>query len=160
MMLLFDVAVGMFNFFQTKLLGIPGAPVVGLITGFLALVPVVGCFLNVFVIAIVALIQGSTTLALSPLGLAVVAVGINLVFVAFVAEVILPNIEATAVKLPVIVTIPGVVVGAAIAGPLGALIVLPLMGFCADVVGYTAKKIRGGDPYPEEAEPVFFEGLL
>jgi predicted PurR-regulated permease PerM len=106
----------------------------------------------------VALVQGSNTLA-SSLGPALLAVGINLVFVAFVTEVIPPKIEATAANLPVVVSIPGVVVGAAIAGPLGALIVLPLIGLCTDLVGYTVHKIRGGDPYPDETEPVCFEEL-
>jgi predicted PurR-regulated permease PerM len=106
----------------------------------------------------VALIQGSTTLALHPAALAALAVVINLVFVAIFAELVLPKIWGSAVSLPTIVIIPGVVIGAALLGPLGALISVPLLGFCADLVGYTLHKIRGGDPYPGESEPVFFQG--
>jgi predicted PurR-regulated permease PerM len=159
-MILFGILVGTWNFLQLTVLGIPGAPAVGLITGLLALIPVVGPFINVFVIGGVALIQGSTTLALSPVALAVLAVVINLIFVAIVAELVLPKIWGSAVSLPTIVIIPGVVIGAALFGPLGALVSVPLLGFCADLVGYTVHKIRGGDPYPGEPEPVFFRGLI
>jgi predicted PurR-regulated permease PerM len=159
-MILFGLLVGAWNFLQLTVLGIPGAPVVGVITGLLALVPVVGPFINIFVIGVVAFIQGSTTLALHPAALSALAVVINLVFVAIVAELILPKIWGTAVSLPTIVIIPGVVIGAALLGPLGALISVPLLGFCADLVGYTIHKIRGGDPYPGQPEPVFFQGLF
>jgi len=159
-MILFGVLVGTWNFLQLTVLGIAGAPVVGLITGLLALVPVVGPFINIFVIGIVALIQGSTTLALHPVALAALAVVINLIFVAIVAELVLPKIWGAAVSLPTIVIIPGVIIGAALLGPLGALISVPILGFCADLAGYTIHKIRGGDPYPGEPEPVFFQGLF
>jgi predicted PurR-regulated permease PerM len=159
-MILFGVLVGAWNFLQLTVLGIPGAPVVGVITGLLALVPVVGPFINIFVIGAVALVQGSTTLALHPAALAALAVVINLIFVAIVAELILPKIWGSAVSLPTIVIIPGVIIGAALLGPLGALISVPLLGFIADLVGYTIHKIRGGDPYPGEPEPVFFQGLF
>jgi predicted PurR-regulated permease PerM len=158
-MILFGLLVGAWNFLQLTVLGIPGAPVVGVITGLLALVPVVGPFINIFVIGAVALIQGSTTLALHSVALAALAVVINLIFVAIVAELILPKIWGSAVSLPTIVIIPGVVIGAALLGPLGALISVPLLGFISDLVGYTVHKIRGGDPYPGESEPVFFQGL-
>jgi predicted PurR-regulated permease PerM len=158
-MILFGLLVGAWNFLQLTVLGVAGAPVVGVITGLLALVPVVGPFINIFVIGIVALIQGSTTLALHPVALAALAVVINLIFVAIVAELILPKIWGSAVSLPTIAIIPGVVVGAALLGPLGALISVPLLGFIADLVGYTVHKIRGGDPYPGQPEPVFFQGL-
>ena len=159
-MILFGVLVGAWNFLQLTVLGVAAAPVVGVITGLLALVPVVGPFINIFVIGIVALVQGSTTLALHPVALAALAVVINLIFVAVVAELILPKIWGTAVSLPTIVIIPGVAIGAVLLGPLGALISVPLLGFAADLVGYIIHKIRGGDPYPGEPEPVFFQGLF
>jgi hypothetical protein len=34
------------------------------------------------------------------------------------------------------------------------------MGFAAEIVQYLVKKVRGGDPYPGESEPIFFEGLF
>jgi len=139
--------------------GVAGAPVVGLITGLLALVPVVGLFINIFVIGTVALIQGPTTLALHPLTLAALAVVINLIFVAIVAELVLPKIWGNAVSLPTVVIIPRVIIGAALLGPLGALISVRLLGFFSDLVGYAVHKIREGEPYSDEPETVFFQGL-
>jgi hypothetical protein len=43
---------------------------------------------------------------------------------------------------------------------LGTVIVVPIMGFAAEIVGYLVNKVRGGDPYPGQSEPVFFEGLF
>jgi predicted PurR-regulated permease PerM len=151
--------LGAINFLQLTLLGVPGAPVVGLITATLALIPVIGPFINIFVIAIVVLVQGSTTIALDPLLLALIAVAINLVVVAILAEIVFPKVMGEVVSLPTIVIIPAVIIAAALAGALGTIIVVPLVGFGADLVGYTMSKIRGGDPYPGQEEPVFFEGL-
>ena len=63
------------------------------------------------------------------------------------------------VALATILIIPAVIVAAALAGALGTIICVPLVGFAADLVDYVLKKVRGGDPYPGEEEPVFFEGL-
>ena len=158
--LLFGALVGGLNALQMTLLGIPSALVVGLVTGLLALVPVIGPFINIFVIAGAALAQGSTTLDIDPLALALLTVGINMVIVVILAEVVFPKIVGDAVSLPVIVIILAVIIAAAVAGPLGAVIVAPILGFAAEIVEYLVKKVRGGDPYPGESEPVFFEGLF
>jgi predicted PurR-regulated permease PerM len=158
--LLFGALVGGLNAVQMTLLGIPSALTVGLVTGLLALVPVIGPFINIFVIAGAALVQGSTTLPIDPVALALLTVAINLVIVVILAEVVFPKIVGQAVSLPVIVIIPAVIIAAAVAGPLGAVIVVPILGFASEIVQYLVNKVRGGDPYPGESEPVFFEGLL
>jgi len=84
---------------DTSVGAISGASL-ALLVFLLALVPVVGPFTNIFVIGAVALVQGSTTLALHPVALAALAVVINLIFVAIVAELILPKIWGSAVSLP------------------------------------------------------------
>jgi predicted PurR-regulated permease PerM len=83
-----------------------------------------------------------------------------MITILFLAEVVFPKIVGNAASLPVIVIIPAVIIAAAVAGPLGTVIVVPSLGFAAEIVQYLVSKVRGGDPYPGEAEPVFFEGLF
>jgi predicted PurR-regulated permease PerM len=69
------------------------------------------------------------------------------------------KIVGNAVSLPVIVIVPGVITAAAVAGPLGTVIVVPILGFAVEMVGHILSKVRGGDPYSGQAETTFLEGF-
>jgi predicted PurR-regulated permease PerM len=101
------VVLGVLNGLQTALLGIPGAPIVGLLSAFFGFIPILGGFLSIVTISLVALLQGSTSLNLDPLLLALLAVGINLVIQAIIWNVVFPLLSGEAVALP----LPGVVLG-------------------------------------------------
>lgn len=149
------VVLGVLNGLQTALLGIPGAPIVGLLSAFFGLIPILGGLLSIVTISLVALLQGSTSLNLDPLSLALLAVGINLVIQAIIWNVVFPILSGEAVALPLVVVVLGIVVGTAVGGVLGALLVTPILGILREIVEYVLKKIGGGDPYPGEPEPAF-----
>ena len=69
---------------------------------------------TLFIIAGAALVQGSTTLPIDPLALALLTVAINMVIVVILAEVVFPKIVGNAVSLPVIVIILAVIIAAAV----------------------------------------------
>jgi predicted PurR-regulated permease PerM len=60
-----------------------------------------------------------------------------------------PRVLGDAVDLPPLVVMVAVVVGAQVAGVLGAFVAAPLAASLREIVRYTVEKIRGTDPYPE-----------
>jgi hypothetical protein len=65
-------------------------------------------------------------------------------------NVIYPELAGAAVSVPISIILPGVIVGGAVGGMLGTFLSAPLLGIAQEIAGYTLKKIRGGDPYPDE----------
>jgi predicted PurR-regulated permease PerM len=157
---LLAVSVGALNALLLAALGVEGALVVGLIAGLLALIPVIGSLFTVCFIAIVALAQGSTSLPIDPLALALLAVALNLIISTILTQVVFPKIIGSALSLPVVLVIVGVAIGGVVAGPLGMLLSAPVLSLLIDVVAFILAKLRGGDPFPGTPEPAFFRGLF
>lgn len=148
--------VGVFTWLQFSLMGVPGAVVVGLTTGSLSLIPLLGGLVSLFPIALVPLFQGSTVFPEMANGtLMLLVLTINFVVQQVIWNVISPMITGDAVKLPVPVIILGLFIGTSIAGVLGALLAAPVLGIFRVIVDYVIRKIRGGDPYPDEDMPAF-----
>jgi len=152
------IVVGVLNAVQMLLLGIPSALGVGFVSAVLGLIPIIGGVISLVVIVVVALVEGSATLGMDPVTLALVAAGINLVIQSIVWHIIFPMLSKDAVALPLPIIVLGIVAGTAVAGVLGALLVTPLMGIVRELVEYVVKKIRCGDPYPGEQEPDLLSG--
>ncbi|MDI9641748.1 AI-2E family transporter [Anaerolineae bacterium CFX9] len=154
--LFISTMVGVFTWLQFSLMGVPGAVVVGLTTGFVSLIPLLGGLFSLFPIALVPLFQGSTVFVDMPNGtLMLLVLVINFIFQQVIWNLVAPMITGDAVKLPVPVIILGLFVGTSIAGVLGALLAAPVLGILRVIVDYIIRKIRGGDPYPGEEMPAF-----
>jgi predicted PurR-regulated permease PerM len=148
--LLLSLLMGVLTFLQMTLLGISGAFVIGLVAAFLALIPMLGGVFIMILVTLVALVQGSTTLALPPLAVAGLALLTGLIIEIVVWNVVYPKLAGKAVSVPISIILPGVIVGGAVGGMLGTFLSAPLLGIAQEIVGYVLNKIRGGDPYPGE----------
>jgi predicted PurR-regulated permease PerM len=151
--LLLALIIGVSSTLQLFILGVPNAVVVGIITAFFALIPMIG---GVFVIAtnvLVTLIQGSTYLNLPPLVLAGIALIMGIIVEMIIWNVIYPKLTGHAVELPISVILVGVVVGGAAAGMLGTFLVSPVLGWIRELLIYLIAKVRAQEPYPEESAP-------
>jgi predicted PurR-regulated permease PerM len=148
--LLLSLVMGVLTFLQMTLLGISGAFVIGLVAAFLALIPMLGGIFIMIMVTLVALVQGSTTLALSSVAVAALALLTSLIIEIIVWNVIYPKLAGHAVSVPISIILPGVIVGGAVGGMLGTFLSAPLLGIAQEIAGYVLKKIRGGDPYPSE----------
>lgn len=147
--------IGLLTAIQLLILGLPDALLVSVFTAIVSLIPLLGGFIALGAIFLVTVLQGSTTLAVEPVTLVLLTVGINLVMQQIIWNVVSPRVTGDAVDLPVPVIILGLIIGAQIGGLLGALLAAPVMGILRVIIIYVLRKIRGGDPYPDEPEPAW-----
>ena len=91
------VLLGVLNAIQMVALGIPSALAIGFMSAILGLIPIIGGVISVVIIVIVSLVEGSTTLAMNPVSLALLAVGINMVIQSVVWHIIFPLLSKDAV---------------------------------------------------------------
>jgi predicted PurR-regulated permease PerM len=130
-------------------LGLPGALVLGILAGVLEVLPNLGPVLATVPAVVVALVEGSSHLPVSNLTFALIVVGFYILVQQLENIVVVPRVLGDAVDLPPLVVMVAVVVGAQVAGVLGAFVAAPLAASLREIVRYTLEKIRGTDPYPE-----------
>jgi len=145
-----SLIIGTTTALELFLFGIPYAGILGVVTGFLNLVPTFGAIISYLLIIVVTYTQGSSYLTLSPLTLTVLVWGINVLINQVTRLVIFPRLAGKAVHLPVFFVILGLVVAAVLWGVIGVILVIPLLGTVREVLSYVLKKINGQDPFPGE----------
>jgi predicted PurR-regulated permease PerM len=145
-----SLIIGTATAIELYLFGIPYAGILGVITGFLNLVPTFGPFISYLLIIVVTYTQGSSSLDLNPLTLTVLVWGVNLLINQVVRLVIFPRLAGKAVHLPVFFVILGLVVAAVLWGVIGVILVIPLLGTVREILFYVLHKINRQDPYPGE----------
>ncbi|MCS6870370.1 MAG: AI-2E family transporter [Anaerolineae bacterium] len=147
--------IGVATWLQFQVMGVPGAIFVGVTCGLLALIPTVGNLLSIIPVTVAPLIGGSTVFTELDRGTLVLLVALINILVTqtFTLNVLAPKITGDAVSLPLPVVIIGLFIGTAFGGILGALLIAPILGTLRLLVDYTLRKIRGGDPFPNEPRP-------
>jgi predicted PurR-regulated permease PerM len=145
-----SIIVGTTTALELALFGIPYAGILGVITGFLNLVPTFGPLISYILIFIVAYTQGSSYITWDPLTLALVVLIVNMLINQVTRLVIFPKLAGKAVHLPVFLVILGLVVAAALWGVIGVILVIPLLGSLREALNYVLRKINREDPYPGE----------
>jgi predicted PurR-regulated permease PerM len=145
-----SLIIGVSTGVELYLFGIPYAGILGVVTGFLNLVPTFGPFISYLLIIIVTYTQGSTRLDLNPATLTLLVWAVNLLINQVVRLVIFPKLAGKAVHLPVFFVILGLVVAAVLWGVIGVILVIPLLGTVREVLQYVLRKINRQDPYPGE----------
>jgi predicted PurR-regulated permease PerM len=144
--------IGVISWLGLTILGVPGAPYLGIVAGLLEIVPNIGPVLSAVPAVIVALLQGSMYIHVSPLVMA----SIVILFYCLVQQVenqfLVPMVLGKAVNLPPLVVMTGVLVGAEVGGLLGILLASPVIATIRDIVSYLYRKILGENPFPPEEE--------
>ena len=146
--------VGTTTALELFLFGIPYAGVLGIITGFLNLIPTFGPLISYILIILVTYTQGSSYLTLDPIILTLLVWGVNTLVNQYIRLVIFPKLAGKAVHMPVFLVILGLVVAAALWGVVGVILVIPLLGTAGEVLRYVLRKINRQDPYPGEEPQV------
>jgi predicted PurR-regulated permease PerM len=157
--------IGVVTWIGSTAIGLPGAFALATIAGVMELIPNLGPFLAAVPAVIVALIQGSTYLGVNHLTFALIVIGLYVVIQQIENTFIVPRVLGEAVNLHPLVVIIGVIVGANVAGILGALLAAPVIASIREILGYLYAKILGEDPYPpqpvqpEEVTPSLLEQI-
>jgi predicted PurR-regulated permease PerM len=144
------------------LFGINGALLLAVVTATVGLIPVVGRILAILMIFAAALINGSTRFAgLDNFAFAVLTVIAYLVVTQTIGTIVSPKLKGSAINVPTVAIVVGVMVGLVAAGIVGALLITPIIGSLRVFMQYTLDKILLRDPFPgEERPPVQEEGFF
>lgn len=160
--LILMIIVGVAVWAGNTALGLPGAFALGFIAGALELIPNLGPFVATIPAIFVALIQGSTVLDVNNFVFMLIVIAFYFTVQQIENAIIIPRVIGDAVDLHPIVILVGVIVGANVAGVMGALIAAPVIASTREIVRYLYYKVLGEDPFPpkpqeaEEAEATWY----
>ena len=144
------LVIGLFSWLGLTILGVPGAVYLGIVAGLLELIPNLGPIIATVPAVIVALLQGSTYLPVSPLGMGLLVIIFYILVQQLENSIIVPRILGEAVDLPALVVMTGVLVGAEVGGLLGALLATPVIATIREVMRYSYRKILEVEPFPAQ----------
>lgn len=130
-------------------IGLPGAVVIGVLTGLFSLIPDVGPLAATALALIVALLEGSNYLPLSNFWFAALVVGIYTVLINFKNIWLRPRVMGRSVHMHEGLVFVLIVAAVIFQGILGALIVVPVVASAAIVGRYLRARIFGLEPFPE-----------
>ena len=140
--------VGTITLIGNSALGLPGALSLAVIAGLLELIPNFGPFIAVVPAVIVALLQGSTYWGINNFVFALMVIGFYILVQQAENNFIVPRVLGGAVKLHPLVIMGGVVIGASVAGIVGALLAAPVIASGKEIMSYLYAKILSQEPFP------------
>lgn len=137
-------------------IGLPGAVILGFLTGLFSLIPEIGPLAATLLAVGVALIEGSTYLPIPNIWFALLVVLIYLVLINFKNIWLRPRVLGHSLNMHHGVVFIAVLTAAVLDGVLGALIVLPLLASADVLWRYLRNRIYGEPPFsgfsPDEIE--------
>jgi predicted PurR-regulated permease PerM len=144
------------------LFGIDGALILAVVTATIGLIPVVGRIFAILMIFAAALINGSTRfVGLDNFAFAVLTIIAYLIVTQAIGTIVSPKLKGSAINVPTVAIVIGVMVGLVTAGIVGALLITPIIGSLRVFMTYTLDKILLHDPFPgEELLPLQEEGFF
>ena len=144
------------------LFGIDAALILAVVTATIGLIPVVGRIFAVIMIFAAALINGSTRFTgMDNFTFAILTIIAYLIVTQTIGTIVSPKLKGSAINVPTVAIVIGVMVGLVTAGIVGALLITPIIGSLRVFMTYTLDKIRQRDPFPgEELPPLQSEGFF
>jgi predicted PurR-regulated permease PerM len=130
-------------------LGLPFALLMGVLAGLLEFLPSIGHGIWLFIASLLALIIGSTWLAIPNLVFMLIIIGLHLAYQQFDLNYLIPRVIGRRVHLHPLVVILGIVSGAVIAGVLGILLAAPTIASARVLGRYVYANLFDLDPFPE-----------
>ncbi len=158
--ILLMVIVGVAFTIAWTVIGIPGALVLGVVAGFLTLIPDVGPFLAAALAAGVALLEGSQWkwMPQSPFWVTLIVIGVYVILIGVKNLWLRPFIMGRSVHMHESLVFIFIIMATVLWGILGALVIVPVMASLAVVLRYVHRRIMGLPPFPPvEPRPDFEE---
>jgi predicted PurR-regulated permease PerM len=132
-------------------IGLPGALVIGPLTGLLTLIPDLGPLIGTLIAALVALLEGSTVLSISNFWFMLLVLAIYGVLMIIKNIWVRPRVMGRSVQMHEGLVFMAIVGGVVYGGVLGALIVVPVLASLGVVGHYLRRRILGLEPFPPTA---------
>lgn len=146
--LVIGLAVGL----SLGVLGVQNALALGLVSGLLEFVPVIGPVIGTGAAVIVAFFQPENYLGLQPLTLAAIVLGVMILIQQLENNILVPRIVGGALDLHPLMVIVGVFMGASLAGILGAILAAPILASLKLIGRYAWRKLFDLPPFPKDEE--------
>jgi predicted PurR-regulated permease PerM len=145
-------------------LGVQNALLLGLISGLLEFIPMVGPIIGTGAAVLVAFFQPENYLGLSSLQFTLVVLVVMLIIQQIENSVLVPRIVGDALDLHPILVLVGAIMGSSLGGILGAILAAPVIASIKLVGAYAWRKMFDLDPFPKPEEeegdkPSMMEGL-
>jgi predicted PurR-regulated permease PerM len=134
------------------MIGLPGAIIIGMLAGFLNLVPELGPGLTAIIAILVALLEGSNFLPISNGWFALLTGGGYLILNNFKTIYLQPRILGKSVFLHEGIVFIAIIAAIMLQGVLGVLIVVPLLASLMIIGRYVRRKLLGLNPF-EDSSP-------
>jgi hypothetical protein len=156
------------SFVVLEILQVHYSVALAIMVGVLELIPFVGPYLAIGICSAVAFFQDTHAFGLPPVVVVIILIVALFILRQLEDYVVIPNVIGRIVELPPLLVIFSVVAGAALLGPMGLLLAVPVVATLKIIVGYLYYKIVDadrekivlpeGDDYPDllkivEAEP-------
>ncbi len=131
------------------LIGVPGALVLGVIAGFLTLIPDIGPFLAAVLAVGVALLEGSNWWTNLPHWLvAGIVAAVYLVLISIKNLWVRPVVMGRSVHMNEAIVLISILLATVLWGILGALLVVPVLASLVVIADYLRRRILGMPPFP------------
>jgi predicted PurR-regulated permease PerM len=155
------VIVGVIVWLGNEILGTPQALFLGILAGLLEVIPSLGPILATIPAVILALLFGSSNIAVENWVFALIVIGFYILVQIIENQVLVPYVLGDAVDLPPLIVIIGVVIGGSAFGLLGVFLATPVISTGREVFMYLYDKILEPPPEPEppEEKPTMLETL-
>jgi len=132
-----------------SILGVQNAFALGVLSGLLEFLPVIGPLIGTVAAVIVAFFQPTNYLGLDPVVFALLVVGVMILIQQIENNILVPRIVGGALDLHPLVVIIGVFMGAALAGLIGAILAAPVIATIKLLGTYAWRKMFDFPPFPE-----------
>jgi putative permease len=148
--LLLMAIVGVTFTIAWTIIGIPGALVLGVVAGFLTLIPDVGPFLAAVLAIGVALLEGSNWgwMPSSSFIVALIALAVYLILIAIKNFWLRPVIMGRSVHMHETLVLISIILSTILWGILGALLIVPVLASLMVIFDYLRRRILGMTPFP------------
>jgi predicted PurR-regulated permease PerM len=148
--LLLMLIVGVAFTIAWTIIGIPGALVLGIIAGFLTLIPDVGPFLAAIAAIGVAMLEGSNWIWMpaSHFIVGLITLAAYLLLIAIKNFWVRPVIMGRSVHMHEALVLISILLATVLWGIMGALIIVPVLASLAVIVDYLRRRILGMTPFP------------
>ena len=137
-------------------IGLPGALPLGFLAGLLNLLPEVGPAAIAILAGLVAYLEGSSYLPLSPLLFSALTLGLYLLLNTFKTVWLQPRILGHSVLMHEGIVFIAIVAAVVLQGVLGVLIVVPLLATIIVVGKYIRRRLLGMTPFDDGESPLHF----
>jgi predicted PurR-regulated permease PerM len=128
-------------------IGLPGALVIGILTGLLSIIPEIGPMAATLLAVAVALVEGSNYLPLSNIWFAILVIGIYALLINIKNVWLRPRIMGRSVHIHEGLVFIAIIAAVIFQGILGALIIVPVMASAVVIGRYLRHRIYGETPF-------------